>query len=195
MLNKLLQILLDKVRPKSQSQEPLPTTWQDQKPVAPVPQPKPSALTQMPGPVAIRLIKLSEGLRLQAYQDPLGIWTIGYGNTSMAKPGKYITQDLADTFLETDALIAAQDVHRLVKVDLTQGQLDALTDFVYNFGAKKFADSTLLKRVNSKDWLGAAEEFGKWVHGTDSKGVKIKLPGLVTRRAREVQVFTTGDFT
>ncbi len=147
-----------------------------------------------PGPEAIRLIKLSEGLKLQAYQDTSGIWTIGYGHTSTAKSGKVIDQAMADALLETDALVAVQQVLKLVTVDLTQGQLDALTDFVYNLGSGSLKASTLLRKVNAKDWDGATKEFARWVYGKDAKGVKYVLPGLKVRRDREIQLFVEGSF-
>jgi lysozyme len=76
------------------------------------------------------------------------------------------------------------DVRRSVKVQLTQWQFDALTSFTYNCGSGALASSTLLKKVNAKDFDGAALEFHKWNRG----GGKV-LPGLVRRRASESLLF------
>jgi lysozyme len=72
----------------------------------------------------------------------------------------------------------------MVKVELSQNQFDALCIFAYNVGIAAFCNSTLLKKVNGKDFLGATEEFGKWVHA----GHKV-IPGLVNRRKAEALLF------
>lgn len=49
----------------------------------------------------IDLVKRFEGLKLKAYQDSVGVWTIGYGTTSRAgigvqvRPGMTITEGQA----------------------------------------------------------------------------------------------------
>lgn len=76
-------------------------------------------------------------------------------------------------------------VGRLITAELTQGQFDALVDFTYNLGAGALQGSTLRKLVNAGDMDGAAGEFGKWVHAGGAV-----LPGLVTRRAEDAELFT-----
>lgn len=134
----------------------------------------------------IELIKKFEGLYLKAYQDPIGIWTIGYGHTGGVKAGQKITAAEAEALLRVDLLTAEGDVARLVKVPLTPNQHAALVSFAFNLGGGNLAKSTLLKRLNAKDYLGAANEFPKW----NKAGGKI-LSGLVKRRAAEQRLFLT----
>ncbi|MGF6476608.1 lysozyme [Pantoea dispersa] len=134
----------------------------------------------------INLIKRFEGLRLEAYRDSVGIPTIGYGHTHGVKMGDVITGAQADAFLREDLQVAELTINTNVKVKLTQGQFDALASFVFNLGSGNFVKSTLLKKLNTGDYAGAADEFGKWVNAGGKK-----LPGLVKRRAAEREVFLT----
>lgn len=141
-----------------------------------------------PSADAYALIKRHEGLRLHAYRDPVGIWTIGWGHTESVVRGQTISLHQAEALLAHDVGRAAQAVSRLVTVPLNQGMFDALTSFVFNLGEGRLADSTLLILLNGQDYAGAAREFGKWVKG-QVKGRKITLPGLVKRRAEERALF------
>ncbi|UXO69971.1 lysozyme [Pantoea dispersa] len=134
----------------------------------------------------INLIKRFEGLRLEAYRDSVGIPTIGYGHTHGVKIGDVITGAQADDFLREDLKVAELTINTNAKVKLTQGQFDALASFVFNLGSGNFVKSTLLKKLNTGDYAGAADEFGKWVNAGGKK-----LPGLVKRRAAEREVFLT----
>lgn len=134
----------------------------------------------------INLIKKFEGLELKAYKDSVGILTIGYGHTRGVKAGDVITGQQADAFLREDVQVAELAVNTNVKVKLTQGQFDALVSFIFNLGAGNFVKSTLLKKLNTGDYAGAADEFGKWVNAGGKP-----LPGLVKRRAAEKEMFST----
>ena len=130
-------------------------------------------------------IKGHEGLRLQAYQDPGGVWTIGYGHTGNdVWPGKTITQAQAEQLLRQDTGWAQQAVRDNVRVPMTQGQFDALTSFTFNLGTGALQSSDLLQRLNNGDYAGAQSEFKRWVHG----GGEV-LPGLVRRRNEEAAMF------
>ncbi|WP_312669742.1 lysozyme [Stutzerimonas nitrititolerans] len=132
----------------------------------------------------IDLIKRFEGLRLAAYDDGVGVQTIGYGHTAGVKAGMAITAEQAVQFLREDLHSAESDIDRLVTVHLCQHQFDALASLVFNIGGTAFRDSTLLRKLNAGDYAGAAIQFDRWVHG----GGKI-LPGLVKRRAAERAMF------
>lgn len=132
----------------------------------------------------IKLIKNFEGCRLKAYKCPAGISTIGYGHTNKVLMGDEITQAEAERLLKEDLLIHENNVSRLVKVPLTQSQFDALVCFEYNVGYGNFSNSTMLKKINAKDYKGAAEQFDKWVYAN-----KKILPGLVKRRKAEKDLF------
>lgn len=137
----------------------------------------------------IALIKQFEGCKLTAYQDSVGVWTIGYGWTQPVdgKPiraGMTIKQETAERLLKTGLVSYESDVSRLVKVGLTQGQFDALVSFTYNLGARSLSTSTLLRKLNAGDYAGAADEFLRW----NKAGGKV-LNGLTRRREAERALF------
>jgi len=137
------------------------------------------------------IIRKWEGLRLKAYLCPAGIPTIGYGHTFGVKLGQTIDKSQAEVFLDHDYQEAEEAVQTLVRVPLKLEQLAALTSFVFNLGPTALSKSTLLKKLNAKDFAGAANEFDKWVYGKVN-GVSVKLPGLVARRADEKNLFLKG---
>ena len=137
----------------------------------------------------LNIIKEFEGLRLSAYDDSVGIQTIGYGTTrypngNKVKRGDKITLEQAEQYLRHDLTKFEDDVNSLVKVPLTQNQFDALTSLVYNIGSGAFSKSTLLKKLNAKDYKGAADQFLVW-----NKAGGRTLQGLVNRRTKERQLF------
>jgi lysozyme len=131
------------------------------------------------------LTKQFEGLKLTAYQDQGGVWTIGYGHTGPnVHGGLTITEDQANQLLEADMARAVTAVNNAVTADISQAQFDALVDFVFNLGATSLLTSTLLRDVNSGDFTDAAPQFLLWDH---CKGVVV--PGLQRRRQAEMQLF------
>ena len=131
------------------------------------------------------LIKKWEGLRLEAYLCPAGVWTIGYGHIKGVKEGDKINQPQANTLLADDvANVAESAVNAYVNVPLNQEQFDALASFTFNLGGGNLKSSTLLKKLNDGDYLGAANEFKRWV-----KAGGKTLNGLVDRREAEAQMF------
>lgn len=137
----------------------------------------------------VDLIKRFEGLRLTAYDDGVGVITVGYGTTvddsfQMIKMGLRITPDQADAFLERDLAKFESAVNQFVKVPLNQNQFDALVCFVYNIGTFNFSTSTLLKKLNAGDYAGAAVQFLVW----NKAGGKVFV-GLTKRRIAEANVF------
>lgn len=137
------------------------------------------------------LIGHAEGLRLEAYLDG-DTWTIGWGTTRIAgkpvQPGMRITREQAATYFNHDIAEVERQIATLVKVPLTANQFSALASFVYNLGVGNFQKSTLLKKLNAKDYHGAADEFDRWIYA----GGQV-LDGLVTRRQREKELFLTPD--
>lgn len=137
----------------------------------------------------IELIKRFEGLELKAYQDSVGVWTIGYGWTQPVDgkkigPCMVIDHATADRLLKCGVVQYEQGVNQLVKVNITQGQFDALVSFAYNLGLRSLSTSTLLQKLNAGDKQGAANEFGRWVNAGGKR-----LEGLVKRRAAERETF------
>lgn len=135
--------------------------------------------------ILINKLKEFENLSLVAYRDDAGVLTIGYGHTRGVRVGQKITERQAESLLRGDLLEAENYVNGL-KMSFTQGQFDALVDFVYNVGVGDFYQSTLLAKIKG----GASTEdiqkqFRRWVY---SKGKK--LGGLVKRREWEAQRWT-----
>ena len=137
----------------------------------------------------LALTEQFEGLRLEAYQDSVGVWTIGYGHTGPdVHAGLTITQEQASALLLQDAGTAVAAVNRLVTVPLTQNQFDALVDFVFNLGSGNFAKSTLLRELNAGNTAAAAAQFLVW-----NRAGGVVLPGLTRRRQAEAELFETAE--
>ena len=135
----------------------------------------------------IAMIQRFEGLSLTAYQDVVGVWTIGYGHTGHdVQPGMSISQAQAQSLLQTDLAYFEGGVGGLVKVPLNQYEFDALVSFSYNLGLGNLQSSTLLRVLNTGNYASAAMQFPNW----NLAGGKVQT-GLVARRAAEQQLFLT----
>jgi len=130
--------------------------------------------------VLYTLIKRFEGCKLTPYLCPAGIWTCGWGSTGVGVfPGRSWTQAYADSRMQQDALAFARGT--LVLCPALRGNaLCAIADFAYNLGLTRLSCSTLRRKLNAGDTVGATVELRKWVNG----GGRV-LPGLVARRAAE----------
>lgn len=148
-------------------------------------------------PEVIEHVKRWEGFRAEAYPDPGSIngkpVTIGYGQTR--RNGRPI--NLGDTITEAEAsqwLLAELDrvagvVDRLVRVPLSDFQRGALVSFTYNIGDTAFANSTLLRRLNARDYDAVPAQLSRW-NKNDGK----VMQGLVNRRASEAGLWARGEF-
>ena len=139
----------------------------------------------------IQLIKESECLHLQAYRCPAGVWTIGYGHTKTTHQGMIITPPQAEQLFDMDC----KDVELVLNTSalrLNQNQFDSFADFIFNFGGPKFRSATFVKiaRVNPDDQR-IAFELRRWNKATNPQGILIVLPGLVTRRQKEIALYFT----
>jgi lysozyme len=135
------------------------------------------------------LIISFEGIRLEAYKCPAGVWTIGVGSTVPAvHAGEVITKQQALARFDKDLAKFENAVDRLVKVPLTQNQFDALVSFTFNVGEGALAKSTLLKKLNAGDYDAVPSELMKW-----TKGGGKELPGLVRRRRAEAAMWRGVD--
>ena len=130
------------------------------------------------------LIKHFEDCKLTAYQDSVGVWTNGWGNTHNVDPNATISQDQADADLIKNIGDDELLVTHFVTSDINQNQFDALISFAYNCGFHNLQKSTLLVKVNDGDFDGAAQEFHRWDHA----GGKV-LKGLTLRRQAESDLF------
>lgn len=132
----------------------------------------------------LALIKRFEGCRLSAYQDSVGIWTIGYGHTSGVSKGQTITQAQADAYLRADCANAEKAVNRYMDTyHWNQNQFDALVSFTFNCGAGNL--NTLLDYGQRS----IAQISGK-LPAYRKAGGKV-LQGLINRRTSEKTLFDT----
>lgn len=136
------------------------------------------------------LIKEFEGCYLNAYLDPVGIWTIGWGtitlNNRPVRKGDSITQKLADELLQAEVEGFEKDVNSIVEVPVTQSQYDALVSFAYNLGAGNLVK--IAKLLNAGDVQGAADKILQFDHG-EINGELVKIAGLTRRRIAEREMF------
>jgi len=140
-------------------------------------------------PSGVDLICNFEGLELKAYDDGVGVWTIGYGTTKYpngirVKKGDTCTLDQAKAYMQNDLKAFEQTVNSAIKVPLNQNQFDALVSLAYNIGATAFKKSTLVKRLNEGNYNAAANQFDLWVNAGGKR-----MQGLVNRRAAERTLF------
>lgn len=135
------------------------------------------------------LIKKWEKLRLKAYLPTKNdVWTIGWGHTHKVSSTMTITEEQAEKFFDEDVAWVNRVIATHVKVPLNQNQYDAVASWVFNVGETNAAKSSLFRKLNSKDYSGAANEFPKW---NKQKG-KV-LSGLVKRRAEEMAYFLNAE--
>lgn len=132
-------------------------------------------------------LKLTEDFRNKAYKlDGEIYWTIGYGHSGPdVKQGMIITKEQAEELFKNDLAQFEQVVSSNVKVPITQSMFDALVSFVYNVGPTNFINSTLLKKLNNGDYLGAKNEFIRW----NKDSTKRPSEGLTKRRNEEANLF------
>jgi len=132
----------------------------------------------------IELIKEFESRRLVAYQDSVGVWTIGYGHTKTAYEGRLIIKNTADRLLAEDLAEAEKYIDTMVTVPLTQNQFDALVSWTFNLGSGNLAESTLLEKLNQGLYNEVPDEIRRW----NKAGGEV-LDGLVRRREAEAIMF------
>lgn len=136
----------------------------------------------------LALTERFEGCRYNAYQDVVGVWTIGYGHTDGVYAGQTCTAEEAEEWLLEDVASAVDAVNRLVTVELTQDEFDSLVDFTFNLGTGAFTHSTLLAYLNDGDFEAAADQFDLW----DKAGGRV-VAGLLRRRQAEAALFRAGE--
>ena len=138
----------------------------------------------------IALIKIFEGCKLESYRCAANVVTIGYGHIKTAKEGMVITQEEAEDLLMQDIKTYEKGVIDLVQVDLKQCEFDALVSFSFNLGLGSLKSSTLLKRINAKDWADVPHQIKRW-----NKANGEVLEGLVRRREAEATLWQGKDWT
>lgn len=140
--------------------------------------------------VGLAVLMHFEGYATAAYQDGAGIWTICYGHTKGVYKGMTATKSQCDAFLKADLAWSQRAVASAVTAPINQNQFDALVLLTYNIGETQFRNSTLLRKLNRKDYVGAAVEFPKWNKIRDPKtNALVSSNGLTRRRLAEMELF------
>ena len=136
--------------------------------------------------IGIELIKEFEGCRQVAYQDSVGVWTIGYGHTKDVYEGQLVIKKTCETMLAEDLEEFEDYVESYVKVELSQNQFDALVAWTFNLGPGNLKSSPLLRKLNYGDYESVPDEMRRW----NKAGGEV-LNGLVRRRDAEAELFST----
>lgn len=134
---------------------------------------------------AVEMTKEEETLQLEAYELG-GLWLIGYGHLMLEGEKDVITEEEAEAFLREDLRWCEDAIERYVKVPVTLNEFSAMVAFCYNVGSGKTRGSSIVKKVNVEDRMGAANAFLLW---NRMNGVVMKA--LANRRARERTLFLT----
>jgi lysozyme len=137
--------------------------------------------------IAVACVSGFEGLRTAAYSDPVGIPTICFGETKGVRLGDRATVDECKAMLADSLQIANRGVDSCVRVFLPDERRAALVSFTYNVGVQNLCSSTLVRKLNAGDTVGACNELLRW---NRAKG--IVLPGLTKRREAERQMCLKG---
>ncbi len=140
------------------------------------------------GDTGLNLIKGYEGLRMAAHYAPSEQWSVGYGHTGTARHGMSVTEADAERLLRDDVTPIEQVLAETVRAPLNQNEHDALISLIFNIGEANWKRSTVLRKLNEGDKLGAAAAFEMWTRAKVN-GELVSLDGLVRRRAAEKSLF------
>lgn len=141
--------------------------------------------------IASAFVNTMEGTRYAAYRDfGNGVWTICDGHTRGVKDGDIATPDQCEEFRRQDLFEASTAIDRCIHTPLTDKQRAAFLSAVFNLGPVVVCGSTLQRKANAGDVLGACAEL---TDARNSKGEKVgftyaagkRWPGLIKRRAAE----------
>ncbi|MFM2314201.1 MAG: hypothetical protein RLZZ04_3477 [Cyanobacteriota bacterium] len=146
--------------------------------------------------IAINLIKEFEGFKDYAYIDTDGTPVIGYGLSRIGgipvQIGDRISSDQADAALKAHLQEIHRELDKIIKVELSDRQLSALASISFNVGVDNIRSSTLVQKINAKDYTGAADEFMRW-DKANLQGAFVQMPGLTRRRSAERQLFLSNN--
>lgn len=137
----------------------------------------------------VDLVKRYEGLRLEAYQDSVGVWTVGYGHTKGVREGDTCTPEQAEAWLVEDLEEAEDAVNRFILDDsagLDQNEFDALVSFTFNLGPGWMRKSGLKEALEAHQWALVPRELTRWVYAGGQP-----LKGLARRRVAEAELFVS----
>lgn len=142
----------------------------------------------------LRHIANEEGCRLKSYQCSAHVWTAGLGHTQGVTPDTVLTEQEVANYFVKDVATAERLVNQRITQEPSQGEYDMMVSFVYNLGAGNFSRSTLLKKFNQGDHVGACNEYPRWVFvdGKDCRLEQSNCAGIPKRRNKEKQVCLNG---
>ena len=121
-----------------------------------------------------------EGLRTQAYQDVIGVWTVCFGETKGVERGDTYTVAECEAMLDVELRSYAVGLGKCLKAELPEGAAVAFLSWSYNVGTGAACRSTLVRKANAGDLFGACDELPRW-----NRGGGREIPGLNNRRRSE----------
>ncbi len=124
-----------------------------------------------------------EGLRLEAYRDVIGVWTVCYGQTKQVSPGDQYSKAECDEMLAAEILVYEAALDQCLAVSVPLGMKIALVSWTYNVGVTAACQSTLVRRANAGDLAGACTELKRW----NRAGGRV-WHGLTRRRISEMEM-------
>lgn len=141
--------------------------------------------------IAVAIIAGFEGYSGRAYDDGVGVHTVGFGTTrhpdgQPVRPGDSVTPQRAVVMLARDADRIAQQLAACIgEVPLARHEWDAFVSWAYNVGSAAACNSTLVKRLRQTppDYAGACRELLRFTRAGGRE-----LPGLVKRRQAEYRL-------
>lgn len=142
-------------------------------------------MTRIVNDAGIELVKRFEGLRLEAYRDVAGVWTVGYGHTRGVVPGMVVTEEQADRALQDDLASAEATVFSATCMAPTNDdQFSAMVALCFNIGSMNFRGSTVLREHLARNRQAAADAFLLW-NKAHVGGALVEVAGLTRRREAE----------
>lgn len=139
-------------------------------------------------PAGLALIQDYEGFRAEPAQLPDGNWVVGHGHVRVGEPGAAVTREAAAGLLALDLAEAERVVNKEIAAAITQSQFDALVSFAFSVGLDAFANSDVLRRTNSGDFVAAACAMDAW-RKSDVSGELEIIGALIARRAAEKALY------
>lgn len=144
----------------------------------------------------LTLIQEFEGFKANAYLDPVGIWTVGWGSTKIdgrpVRRGDTVTPEKANSMMQGDLRSFERAVENALKKTPTENEFSAMVSLAYNIGGGAFAASSVVRKFNAGDIESAANAFLLWRKGRVN-GKLVVLKGLERRRKAERKLFLEPD--
>jgi lysozyme len=131
----------------------------------------------MTTPLLIEDLKRDEGLRLTAYQDTRGVWTIGYGHTPAVEGAVWTVEAAAiQLSADLDRTLAEMDRELSWWRGLDDVRQDALANMAFNLGVHGLlAFGHMLEALQAHDWHTASAQMllSHWAEEVEDRAERL----------------------